>query len=218
MESSEPPRKRRRPALSCIQCRRRKVKCDRNEPCNQCKSSRKAHNCSYRADPLETDPNEDAVNAHSAHPLENSSTPSIQFAIKDGIGLSDALPTPDSTPKTVNAYDTNSYESGKPAVASPNVSPASETLATLERELSVLKRAMCTTVIAADGETQSPRSNGLKIHGALDKTRLLGPSHWMTSIVLADQVRSSLLHRMLPLGHFYHQPASAVLQTDARVN
>lgn len=31
-----PPRKRRRPALSCVQCRRRKVKCDRKMPCSQC--------------------------------------------------------------------------------------------------------------------------------------------------------------------------------------
>ncbi len=30
------PRRRRRPALSCIECRRRKIKCDRNEPCTNC--------------------------------------------------------------------------------------------------------------------------------------------------------------------------------------
>lgn len=34
-----PRRKRRRPALSCIQCRKRKIKCDRNVPCDQCKQS-----------------------------------------------------------------------------------------------------------------------------------------------------------------------------------
>lgn len=28
--------KRRRPALSCISCRRRKIKCDRTSPCGQC--------------------------------------------------------------------------------------------------------------------------------------------------------------------------------------
>lgn len=30
------PRKRRRPAHSCVECRRRKVRCDRNKPCTQC--------------------------------------------------------------------------------------------------------------------------------------------------------------------------------------
>ena len=33
------PRRRRRPALSCIECRRRKIKCDRTEPCRNCVST-----------------------------------------------------------------------------------------------------------------------------------------------------------------------------------
>jgi hypothetical protein len=33
---TSPPRKRRRPPQSCEECRRRKVKCDRAEPCNRC--------------------------------------------------------------------------------------------------------------------------------------------------------------------------------------
>jgi hypothetical protein len=32
----ETPRKRRRPPLSCTECRRRKVKCDRKQPCSHC--------------------------------------------------------------------------------------------------------------------------------------------------------------------------------------
>ncbi|KAI2624283.1 hypothetical protein GGR54DRAFT_638162 [Hypoxylon sp. NC1633] len=34
------PRRRRRPALSCLECRRRKIKCDRNDPCAHCVSSK----------------------------------------------------------------------------------------------------------------------------------------------------------------------------------
>lgn len=34
MESQ--PRRRRRPARSCIECRRRKIRCDRNDPCTRC--------------------------------------------------------------------------------------------------------------------------------------------------------------------------------------
>lgn len=33
------PRKRRRLALSCIECRRRKVRCDRDQPCHNCRAS-----------------------------------------------------------------------------------------------------------------------------------------------------------------------------------
>ncbi|KAJ5602193.1 hypothetical protein N7510_011727 [Penicillium lagena] len=40
-------RKRRRPALSCEQCRRRKVRCDREMPCGPCRKTRPALACSY---------------------------------------------------------------------------------------------------------------------------------------------------------------------------
>lgn len=40
------PRRRNRPALSCIQCRTRKIRCDRNEPCASCMKS-KIVNCTY---------------------------------------------------------------------------------------------------------------------------------------------------------------------------
>ncbi|KAI1323040.1 hypothetical protein F5Y16DRAFT_19883 [Xylariaceae sp. FL0255] len=46
-DTEEPPLRRRRPALSCIQCRSRKLKCDRVEPaCSRCLSSKTQ--CSYR--------------------------------------------------------------------------------------------------------------------------------------------------------------------------
>jgi hypothetical protein len=41
-------KKRRRPALACEQCRRRKIKCDRNMPCNHCTKAKIA-TCTYVA-------------------------------------------------------------------------------------------------------------------------------------------------------------------------
>lgn len=47
-ESHPDRRKRRRKALSCLECRRRKVKCDRNVPrCNRCLETGDAVNCVY---------------------------------------------------------------------------------------------------------------------------------------------------------------------------
>ncbi|KAI1457528.1 hypothetical protein F4805DRAFT_172109 [Annulohypoxylon moriforme] len=40
------PRRRRRPALSCLECRRRKIKCNRDEPCAHCISSKLQ--CTYK--------------------------------------------------------------------------------------------------------------------------------------------------------------------------
>ncbi|KAE8153593.1 fungal-specific transcription factor domain-containing protein [Aspergillus avenaceus] len=44
---SRPIRKRRRPAHSCTECRRRKVRCDRAQPCNQCTKQDVAFACKY---------------------------------------------------------------------------------------------------------------------------------------------------------------------------
>ncbi|KAJ5721300.1 uncharacterized protein N7483_009234 [Penicillium malachiteum] len=41
------PRKRRRPALSCEQCRRRKVRCDREMPCGPCTKIHPSLKCLY---------------------------------------------------------------------------------------------------------------------------------------------------------------------------
>ncbi|KAK2042479.1 fungal-specific transcription factor domain-containing protein [Colletotrichum somersetense] len=50
LRSPDPPpaarKKRRRPALACEQCRRRKVRCDRNLPCNTCVRTKHAL-CTY---------------------------------------------------------------------------------------------------------------------------------------------------------------------------
>lgn len=45
--SQRNPRKRRRPALSCEQCRRRKVRCDREMPCGPCTKAHPALSCEY---------------------------------------------------------------------------------------------------------------------------------------------------------------------------
>lgn len=47
--STGPQRKRRRPAVSCEKCRRRKIRCDRNMPCDQCIRS-KSDTCTYLSD------------------------------------------------------------------------------------------------------------------------------------------------------------------------
>lgn len=49
-EAAEPPRvvqRRRRPPLSCTECRRRKLKCDRSLPCGQCARSKTAGSCVF---------------------------------------------------------------------------------------------------------------------------------------------------------------------------
>lgn len=53
MESSSAApaeKRRRRPPLACIACRRRKVRCDRKLPCQNCVRARRATSCAYVPD------------------------------------------------------------------------------------------------------------------------------------------------------------------------
>ncbi|KAJ2903891.1 fungal-specific transcription factor domain-containing protein [Zalerion maritima] len=43
----DPPKKRRRLVISCTECHRRKVKCDRKLPCSNCRSRNKESSCRY---------------------------------------------------------------------------------------------------------------------------------------------------------------------------
>ncbi|KAH6900072.1 hypothetical protein B0T10DRAFT_14496 [Thelonectria olida] len=48
-------RRRRRPARSCEQCRRRKIRCDQHQPCRGCVRARAPMQCTYRDDsPVDT--------------------------------------------------------------------------------------------------------------------------------------------------------------------
>ncbi|KAI0872696.1 hypothetical protein GGS24DRAFT_425692 [Hypoxylon argillaceum] len=71
----EHPRRRRRPALSCLTCRSRKVKCDRASPCVRCVSTNTR--CTYRGYSGEAD----AVRTHSQKdgegPRASASSPRI---------------------------------------------------------------------------------------------------------------------------------------------
>ncbi|KAM5377375.1 hypothetical protein ACJZ2D_005056 [Fusarium nematophilum] len=48
LDSPPPKRRRRRPARSCEQCRRRKIRCNMAQPCSGCVRARAPMQCSYR--------------------------------------------------------------------------------------------------------------------------------------------------------------------------
>lgn len=49
---SKKPR-RHRAVIVCVNCRRRKIKCDKGKPCSNCVSSKCAHSCEYDKPPVE---------------------------------------------------------------------------------------------------------------------------------------------------------------------
>lgn len=45
--AARPRNKRARPTISCLECRRKKLKCDREKPCMQCKKAGREAVCNY---------------------------------------------------------------------------------------------------------------------------------------------------------------------------
>ncbi|OTB13198.1 hypothetical protein K445DRAFT_25010 [Daldinia sp. EC12] len=72
MSSERQPRRRRRPALSCLECRRRKIKCNRNEPCAHCVSAKLR--CIYRV--YNDEPDDQLPLRPGISPLKTSSSSS----------------------------------------------------------------------------------------------------------------------------------------------
>ncbi|KFX99272.1 hypothetical protein V490_01858 [Pseudogymnoascus sp. VKM F-3557] len=48
-DDTRTPKKRPRPVISCFECRKKKLKCDRLLPCHQCKKSGRTARCAYAA-------------------------------------------------------------------------------------------------------------------------------------------------------------------------
>lgn len=59
--------RRRRPAKSCLECRRRKVRCNREEPCNNCMTANRR--CAYQLFSNET------IYQHHSTPSSSQSSP-----------------------------------------------------------------------------------------------------------------------------------------------
>ncbi|KAK8080828.1 hypothetical protein PG997_008646 [Apiospora hydei] len=64
-EFKKPDKRRRRPALACVACRRSKVRCDRNMPCGACVRS-KHKTCVYEPGPTKANSRNSAVAAAAA--------------------------------------------------------------------------------------------------------------------------------------------------------
>jgi hypothetical protein len=85
-----PAKRRRRPALSCVECRTRKVRCDRNKPCGACTRVRSS-TCTFRPQRAGVRARSPAVasasasgsseqdQGHSARPSPHPSAPTNEF-------------------------------------------------------------------------------------------------------------------------------------------
>ena len=161
-----PPQRRRRPALACLQCRRRKVKCDQNNPCSRCQRSKDAI-CTYSSDPNLSWPS-GSVKGHDVrarYQLESI----LQFpALGSSAATTSAAHSPHSN-VTSRFAESDSPESRAiiakyPPVEGEQTAPASIHTPDIERHVT-------------DRESIPDSSLGPRQY--LVKPKLFGENHWM---------------------------------------
>lgn len=181
-----PPRKRRRPALSCAECRRRKIKCDRNIPCRQCTLSKSA-TCTFSPERLSS------VNIHGnkaeAVPSQSQVTSSAGIGVPPTSNLSFLL---DNSPQADHSGSNTSPSNS----SASHPGPDQNVVQTLVDRVQKLEQALAATSLdgSAGCRTKTPAKKDID-RSFWHKTRFYGQSHWMHPF---EQVFSSLNPFMTP--------------------
>ncbi|KAJ6443153.1 fungal specific transcription factor domain-containing protein [Purpureocillium lavendulum] len=217
-----PQKKRRRPALACEQCRRRKIKCDRNSPCGHCTRARIA-SCTY----VPTHVPASKTKAKSIRPLAASSRESaaaasassapplpLQPQVQQLEPQAPAQPRPRKRqavpPAESIVADGRGVLPGAARVAgraarlpsksassvpSSKAGSASDTsnVDWLVARVHELEEKLASVVhITDEQETTRNERAEAPLTGTVSKTRYFGTSHWINVIDLVSPVRGNL--------------------------
>lgn len=181
-DSSNTVQRRRRPPLSCTECRRRKLKCDRSLPCGQCVRSKTADSCVF----VGPQPGELPESSRPMSPRASQTRGSNEASSsKGGMFVFDSKMGPKSSSNRVS-------KRGQP----DEMHELKHRLRMLENALS-RPNALYTpdqslSEAFSEGETNSTEAAGVdervrflpdaSFRGKKGKTKYFGRSHWTTTI------------------------------------
>ena len=185
------PRRRRRPALSCLECQRRKIKCDRNDPCARCITVRTK--CTYKVysndEPVIRQQAQHGTSwGSTASPSAHAPSPLVQaHQISTNGSITDSgihPPGPRVTAATAAAGQNHI----------PNTQDAEPDLRDLLQRIQKLEESSSsspTRDLSQNGRDLLARQSGLKDSQViLNKTRILRWTHWLGT---AEEVPSALV-------------------------
>lgn len=226
MENTPPEKRRRRPPLACIACRRRKVRCDRKLPCQNCVRARRAASCSYvsdeRIEPREgTEGFADGINGR--HPQRDalSSVPFFTTTASPSSSSPDQLAErvkqlEEQLGKFVNARNGSTSAQSEvpkayfnnanlnPPTASTFLGPehwqvqGSGIADTSSPRARYSREAQGSNRERGDPNTDENHSASANVNAILSKSRYLGNSHWIHGVTLVSPIHLNCAHR-LPL-------------------
>ncbi|KAF4626453.1 hypothetical protein G7Y89_g11709 [Cudoniella acicularis] len=177
---ADQPRKRRRPALSCAECRRRKIKCDRNLPCGPCRVSKSA-TCTYSPEVLSsfkghvsTAPSTSISGGNTAQALNETSFTNFSSPLNSSnIDL-----TLEHTPPSPGRSSSGSHHSESGHVVQALI----DRVGRLEQ---LLTSASITDSTHNSNVGKIPTKDA---RGNMSKTRFFGHSHWMHAFAQARKM------------------------------
>ncbi|KAK7413060.1 hypothetical protein QQX98_008068 [Neonectria punicea] len=155
--STPPKRRRRRPARSCEQCRRRKIRCSQGKPCAGCVRARAPMQCTYRDGSPRDSPSK-AREAESTSRTESEVSQVSDRAVSRGL--------------------VGGYPREHVAITQPPAQQNKDGLAVPEREiLSSSQVQHASPVILSSSSTIPPVTPRLR--NIPEKTKLFGQTHWL---------------------------------------
>ncbi|KAL8359011.1 hypothetical protein RB598_007727 [Gaeumannomyces tritici] len=207
-------KKRRRPALACEECRRRKVKCDRGAPCDTCIKTKHPH-CTYTPSqppppPPDSGPSRDRPallpakqpTAGSLSVLdENVSRAQVGYpGEKDEFGFWHPI-APESLSEPLGS-SCNTDASSRAPDSHRSSAPSSVTSSGhshyLEGRVRQLEEQLASVRLHGQADArQEARRKGpwMEIReGSIQKTRYFGQSHWLNGSIIGNR---SMIHRLL---------------------
>ncbi|KAL4783803.1 hypothetical protein BJX76DRAFT_357588 [Aspergillus varians] len=202
------PRKRRRPAKACEQCRQRKVRCDLNVPCGPCARAKSPLDCVYRDGPFGPDGTVHHFPSDNPLPVQ-AQAPAAQPRPR-GIGGSMLTPTSPTDVSTANNPDLQQAIRDihthlgllEKRLSESKTDEVSVQRPGLEREL----RALTARVETLEGQlpTGSKTVNDASAPGqdralmpaltpqlrsSTAKVKLMGPTHWCNKMQQISAIR-----------------------------
>ncbi|KAI1387792.1 fungal-specific transcription factor domain-containing protein [Hypoxylon trugodes] len=186
----EPVRNKRRPALACLHCRKRKIKCDRQTPCLSCTKANET--CIYVYDSRRTP---------TTAPFDASEIQVSVFEQTPRRELIRAMASPKSPAK----YDPSVEESSGGTSGSPSISASSKYSLPLQASESasvfpmepgldpttILEDIIVPSISPAPYTYPIPLTN-TPVSGVFYKSRYYGESHWLNFLHLSPEVCSAI--------------------------
>ncbi|KAF7593082.1 hypothetical protein BBP40_012099 [Aspergillus hancockii] len=191
---ASPPRKRRRPATSCEQCRRRKVRCDLQIPCRACQQARGTLTCTYKEETLR--PRQTISDVRVAEGKSDMPASTLTEGAPEDLSmttLSGLEPRAQGIQHLFLGLESTSYtRQAQLNVASTDFNGSNTSLLDLsnrlrkaEQQLSELTRVRQSFV--ASGNLTIPTTVP-RLRNTADKTKLFGSTHWVHT---AEQIDCS---------------------------